>query len=184
MTLNGGKLGDARILSPKSVELMTVDHLGGLLMRNVNDTGALFGEESGVGFGLGFRIVDDLGARGALGSAGEYGWGGAYHSSYWVDPQEELVVVYLAQLIPAGNLDDHAQVPGADLPGDRHEQLSGAVAGMARHRASDRNEPTAGPVDRALSARDLWDKVVQTAVVSGIDSAVLPLRTSSTCCCR
>ena len=109
MMLNGGKLGDARILSPKSVELMTVDHLGGLLMRNVNDTGALFGEESGVGFGLGFRIVDDLGARGELGSAGEYGWGGAYHSSYWVDPKQELVVVYLAQLIPAGNLDDHAK---------------------------------------------------------------------------
>ena len=109
MMLNGGKLGDARILSPKSVELMTVDHLGGLLIRNVNDTGALFGEESGVGFGLGFRIVDDLGARGELGSAGEYGWGGAYHSSYWVDPKEELVVVYLAQLIPAGNLDDHAR---------------------------------------------------------------------------
>ena len=53
-------------------------------------------------------MVDDLGARGALGSA-EYGWGGAYHSSYWVDPQEELVVVYLAQLIPSGNLDDHAK---------------------------------------------------------------------------
>ena len=109
MMLNGGKLGDARILSPKSVELMTVDHLGGLLVRNVNDTGALFGAEPGVGFGLGFRVVDDLGARGALGSAGEYGWGGAYHSSYWVDPQEELVVVYLAQLIPAGNVDDHAK---------------------------------------------------------------------------
>ena len=109
MMLNGGKLGDARVLSPKSVELMTVDHLGGLLVRNVNDTGALFGAEPGVGFGLGFRVVDDLGARGALGSAGEYGWGGAYHSSYWVDPEEELVVVYLAQLIPAGNLDDHAK---------------------------------------------------------------------------
>ena len=92
---------------------MTVDHLGGLLIRNVNDTGALFGEESGVGFGLGFRIVDDLGARGELGSAGEYGWGGAYHSSYWVDPKEDhpsaMVVVYLAQLIPAGNVDDHAR---------------------------------------------------------------------------
>ena len=109
MMLNGGKLGDARILSSKSVELMTVDHLGGLLVRNVNDTGALFGAEPGVGFGLGFRTVEDLGARGSLGSAGEYGWGGAYHSSYWVDPKEKLVVVYLAQLIPAGNLDDHAK---------------------------------------------------------------------------
>ena len=107
--LNGGKLGDARILSPKSVELMTVDHLGGLLVRDLNDASAVFGAERGVGFGLGFRVVEDLGAHGAPGSEGVYGWGGAYHSSYWVDPQEELVVVYLAQLIPAGNLDDHAR---------------------------------------------------------------------------
>ena len=107
---NGGRLEEARILSPKSVELMTVDHLGGLLVRNVNETGGLFGSERGVGFGLGFRVVEDLGARGLPGSTGEYGWGGAYHSSYWVDPEEELVVVYLAQLIPAGGLDDQARL--------------------------------------------------------------------------
>ena len=109
MLLNGGKLGDARILSPKSVELMTVDHLGGLLVRDLNDASAVFGAERGVGFGLGFRVVEDVGAHGVPGSEGIYGWGGAYHSSYWVDPKEELVVVYLAQLIPAGNLDDHAK---------------------------------------------------------------------------
>ena len=109
MMLNGGKLGDARILSPKSVELMTVDHLGGLLMRNVNDTGALFGEESGVGFGSASGSWTTSARAASSARAGEYGWGGAYHSSYWVDPKEELVVVYLAQLIPAGNLDDHAR---------------------------------------------------------------------------
>ncbi|MYH23286.1 MAG: beta-lactamase family protein [Acidobacteria bacterium] len=109
MLLNGGRLGGARILSPKSVELMTVDHLGGLLVRDLNDASAVFGAERGVGFGLGFRVVEDVGAHGVPGSEGLYGWGGAYHSSYWVDPKEELVVVYLAQLIPAGNLDDHAK---------------------------------------------------------------------------
>ena len=109
MLLNGGRLGDARILSPKSVELMTVDHLGGLLVRDLNDASAVFGAERGVGFGLGFRVVEDVGAHGAPGSEGLYGWGGAYHSSYWVDPEQELVAVYLAQLIPAGNLDDHAK---------------------------------------------------------------------------
>jgi len=109
MLLNGGRLGDARILSPKSVELMTVDHLGGLLVRDLNDASAVFGAERGVGFGLGFRVVEDVGAHGVPGSEGLYGWGGAYHSSYWVDPKEELVVVYLAQLIPSGNLDDHAK---------------------------------------------------------------------------
>jgi CubicO group peptidase (beta-lactamase class C family) len=94
MLLNGGELDGQRILSPKTVELMTADHLGNV---EYND---------GEGFGLGFFVVEDLGARGKPGSVGEYGWGGAYHSQYWVDPAEDLVVVYMTQLIPAGNLDD------------------------------------------------------------------------------
>jgi CubicO group peptidase (beta-lactamase class C family) len=94
MFLNGGDLDGRRILSPKTVELMTVDHLGDIMFR------------PGQGFGLGFSVVEDLGARGALGSVGEYGWGGAYHSVYWVDPAERLVVVYMTQLIPAAGLDD------------------------------------------------------------------------------
>lgn len=99
MMLDGGELDGIRVLSPKSVELMTVNHVGDLL-----------GEDSGGGFGLGFSVVDDLGERGTLGSEGEFGWGGAYHSTYWVDPVEELVVVYFTQLIPAGNIDDHAKL--------------------------------------------------------------------------
>ena len=51
-----------------------------------------------------------IGLRGSVGSVGEYGWGGAYHSSYWVDPAQELVVVYLTQVIPAAGLDDHAKL--------------------------------------------------------------------------
>jgi CubicO group peptidase (beta-lactamase class C family) len=94
MLLNGGELDGERILAPKSVELMTVDHLGDVTFAE------------GEGFGLGFYVVEDLGARGEPGSVGEYGWGGAYHSQYWVDPTEELVVVYMTQLIPAGDLDD------------------------------------------------------------------------------
>jgi CubicO group peptidase (beta-lactamase class C family) len=80
------------------VELMTVDHLGDVEFAD------------GEGFGLGFFVVEDLGARGEPGSIGEYGWGGAYHSQYWVDPTEELVVVYMTQLIPAGDLDDAAKL--------------------------------------------------------------------------
>jgi len=41
---------------------------------------------------------------------GEFGWGGAYHSVYWVDPKEQLVVVYFTQILPAGGLDDHAKL--------------------------------------------------------------------------
>ena len=98
MTLNGGELDGKRILSRKTIELMTTNHLGELPFR------------SGQGFGLGFSIVTDLGERGTLGSVGEYGWGGAYHSAYWVDPLENLVVVYLTQIIPATGLDDYAKL--------------------------------------------------------------------------
>lgn len=98
MLLNGGVLDGRRVLSPKTVQLMTVNHVGDLY------------EAPGVGFGLGFSVVEDLGARGVPGSVGEFGWGGAYHSVYWIDPAEELVVVYFTQVIPAGGLDDHAKL--------------------------------------------------------------------------
>ena len=98
MLLNGGALDGRRVLGRKTVELMVTDHLEGLPFR------------PGQGFGLGFSVVTDLGARGVPGSVGEFGWGGAYHSTYWVDPVEELVVVYLTQLIPAGSVDDHGKL--------------------------------------------------------------------------
>ncbi|MCS5621198.1 MAG: beta-lactamase family protein, partial [Nitrospinaceae bacterium] len=100
MMLNGGEMGQTRILSRKSVELMTVDHIS-----NID-----FPWYNGVGFGLGFSILKDVGSRGTPGTVGEYGWGGAYHSTYWVDPVEELVVVYFTQLIPANGMNDHAKL--------------------------------------------------------------------------
>ncbi len=99
MLLNGGTLDDVRLLSPKSVELMTANHVG-----------SLYPWEPGVGFGLGVFVVENLGARGLPGSVGEYGWNGAYHTASWVDPQERLVVVYLTQVIPATGLTDFGRV--------------------------------------------------------------------------
>ena len=96
--LNGGELDGVRILGRKSVELMTADHLRG------------FDYQPGVGFGLGFSVLKQVGQRGLPGSVGEWGWGGAYHSTYWVDPVERLVVVHLTQVIPAGDLDDYETV--------------------------------------------------------------------------
>ena len=98
MMLNGGELDGVRLLSRQTVELMTSNHLRGVAFND------------GQGFGLGFSVLTDLGARGTPGSVGEYGWGGAYHSTYWVDPKEQMVVVYLTQLIPAGDVDDHAKM--------------------------------------------------------------------------
>lgn len=96
MMLNKGTLNGNRILAPSTVELMTVSHLGTIP----------YGTGSGSGFGLGFSVLEDLGDRGTPGSPGEFGWGGAYGSNYWVDPKEDLVVVYFKQLTPTNGLDD------------------------------------------------------------------------------
>jgi len=105
MLLNKGELDGARILSRKSVDLMIVDHVGDV---ERSPMGSLFSE--GHGFGLGFSIVENPSALGLPASVGEFAWAGAYHSVYWVDPAEEMVVVYLTQLIPAQNIDDHGKV--------------------------------------------------------------------------
>jgi len=93
MMLNGGELDGVRLLSPKTVELMTRNHIGTLYTS------------PGRGFGLGFETVEDLGRSGRYGSEGEFSWGSAYFSRYWVDPKEQLVVVFMTQLLPNGGLD-------------------------------------------------------------------------------
>ena len=98
MMLNKGTLNGTRILAASTVDLMTVGHTGKIEFS------------AGQGFGLGFSVVEDLGKRGVPGSVGEFGWGGAYGSTYWVDPKEDLVVVYFKQLIPTNNLDDHGKL--------------------------------------------------------------------------
>ena len=95
MLQSGGEWGGLHILSPKSVELMTVDHLGGL-----------YGSQ---GFGLGFWVTKELGRNGDPGSVGAFGWGGAYHTTYWVDPAEKLVAVFMTQLMPATGSDAQAK---------------------------------------------------------------------------
>ena len=95
MLLNGGVLDGARILSPKTVALMTT-----------NQTGTLF-SQTGQGFGLGFRTLEQPGADGRIESVGTYGWGGAYGSNYEVDPKEHLVLVFMIQLLPS-----RSSIPG------------------------------------------------------------------------
>ena len=87
MLLNGGELDGVRILSPKTIDLMTA-----------NQVGTLF-SQSGQGFGLAFATNDRLGADG-LASVGAWGWGGAYGSMYKVDPKEHLVMVFMIQQLP------------------------------------------------------------------------------------
>ena len=89
MLLNGGELDGARILSPKSVALMATDHLAGI-----------GGFRAGAGFGLGFSVVLDPGALGELASVGEYAWGGAAGTRFWIDPTERLIGIFMTQSIP------------------------------------------------------------------------------------
>lgn len=99
MLANNGVYNGHRIISRKTVELMTVSHF---------PAGTPIGwNPDGIGFGLGFSVVLDIGTRGIPASVGQYGWGGAYHSKYWIDPQEGLVFAYFTQLRPAAGLDDH-----------------------------------------------------------------------------
>jgi CubicO group peptidase (beta-lactamase class C family) len=93
MLLNGGGLDNARLLSPKSIELMTANHTS-----DIPGGGPLLGP--GTAFGLGFQITTDLGATQAVGSNGMYGWSGIYGTIFWVDPQERLVAVMMVQRYP------------------------------------------------------------------------------------
>jgi CubicO group peptidase (beta-lactamase class C family) len=91
--------GGERILSPMTVTLMTTDHLGDIAFN------------PGAGFSYGFQVALDPGPLGYPVNAGEFSWGGAYHSTYWVDPEEELVVTYFTQLgEDTMGLDDHGKL--------------------------------------------------------------------------
>lgn len=93
MLCDGGRLGGKRILGPKTVELMTSNHCGQLY------------EDGRQGFGLGFWTQDRACGSGDSCSIGSFGWGGAYYTTYWVDPAEKLVAVLMIQMLPAPGLD-------------------------------------------------------------------------------
>jgi CubicO group peptidase (beta-lactamase class C family) len=100
MLLNGGQLNGTRLISRKSVELMTSDAIPGLDLRNyTNATYANGGEQilQGYGFGLGVRIRRNNGENGGLGTPGDYGWASALGTYFWIDPKEQLVAMILMQ---------------------------------------------------------------------------------------
>ena len=97
MLLNGGAYDGARLLSPKTLELMTMSHTSDLAPPL-----QLLGP--GVNFGLGFRVVTDLASTQTLGSNGLYGWSGIYGTNFWVDPKEKLVAVMMVQKYPGSTV--------------------------------------------------------------------------------
>ncbi|THD75391.1 MAG: class A beta-lactamase-related serine hydrolase [Bradyrhizobium sp.] len=100
--LNGGELGGVRLIGPKTLALMTSNHLpGGRDLPEMSRS--LFSEASynGIGFGLGFSVTMNPAQTLIPGSAGEYAWGGAATTSFWVDPAEELITVFMTQVLPS-----------------------------------------------------------------------------------
>jgi CubicO group peptidase (beta-lactamase class C family) len=102
MLLNGGTYNETQFLSPKTIELMTANHLpGGKDLTQLSVS--MFSEASyaGIGFGLGFATTMDVARSMIPGSVGEYSWGGAASTYFWIDPREELFVIFMTQFMPS-----------------------------------------------------------------------------------
>lgn len=102
MLRRGGELDGVRLLSPRTVSYMTRNQLpGGADLEAFGRP--LFAETTfdGVGFGLGFSVVTDPAAGKVLTSRGEFGWGGAFSTAFWVAPEEDLTVMFFTQLLPS-----------------------------------------------------------------------------------
>ena len=92
MLIGGGKLDGRRIIGPETLEYMTSDHLGTSVVA-----GPLYLPGPGYGFGLGFAVRKGAGESAAIAAAGEYNWGGAGGTAFWVDPKTRLFVVFMMQ---------------------------------------------------------------------------------------
>ena len=102
MLVGGGQLDGTRLLGTRTLKYMTRNHLPG--GADLEEFGRpLFAETTfdGVGFGLGFSVVDDPVKTKVLSTAGDYGWGGAASTAFWVDPEEEITALFMTQLLPS-----------------------------------------------------------------------------------
>ena len=102
--LNRGELGGVRLIGPKTLALMTANHLPG--ERDLPAMSrSMFSEANynGIGFGLGFSVTMNPAQTLIPGSAGEYAWGGAASTAFWVDPAEELIAIFMTQLLPSSS---------------------------------------------------------------------------------
>jgi len=117
MLLAGGELDGARVLGRKTIELMTRNHLPP--GRDLADLArGYFSEVSneGTGFGLGFSVILDPAHAQVIGSPGEYAWGGAASTIFWIDPAEELIVVFMTQLMPSRTFNFRGQLKSIVYP--------------------------------------------------------------------
>ena len=118
MLLNGGELDGVRVLGRKTIDLIRTNHLpGNGELRHVAVPGG-YGEVGfdGVGFGLTMAVGLGEAATQSIGSAGDYYWGGAASTIFWVDPNEDLAVVFMTQLIPSGTFNFRGQLRALVYP--------------------------------------------------------------------
>ena len=102
MLLNGGALDDVQIISPKTLALMTANHLpGGQDLSQMSKSLFSEAEMAGTGFGLGFASIIDSAATMTTCSNGEFFWGGMYSTAFFVDPVEDVIMVFMTQLMPS-----------------------------------------------------------------------------------
>jgi CubicO group peptidase (beta-lactamase class C family) len=102
MLLGGGQLDGNRVLGTKTLEFMATNHLpGGVTLNELGQDTFSETVMEGMGFGLGVSVVLDPAIAGANGNVGEFGWGGAASTVFWIDPVEDLAVVFLTQLVPS-----------------------------------------------------------------------------------
>src|SRR6478609_9105610 len=100
--LNGGELGGVRLIGPKTLALMTTNHIpGGRDLPDVSRSMFSEGTLKGTGFGLGFAVTMRPPETMLAGSPGEYNWGGAATTSFWIDPAEELIAIFMTQVLPS-----------------------------------------------------------------------------------
>ena len=102
MLLAGGVGDGNRLIGRRTLEYMASNHLpGGRLLNELGQS--VFAEVAmdGMGFGLGFSVVEDPAANGSLCSIGEFAWGGAASTAFWIDPVEEITAVFMTQLLPS-----------------------------------------------------------------------------------
>jgi CubicO group peptidase (beta-lactamase class C family) len=101
MLLNGGQLDGVRIIGPRTLQLMTLNHLpGDKDLATVAQTAGETARE-GIGFGLGFAVLLDPAVAQVIGTPGEFYWGGAASTAFFVNPKEELIMLFLTQLRPS-----------------------------------------------------------------------------------
>jgi len=118
MLLAGGELDGRRVLGRKTVELMTINHLpGDGQLRDFALEGG-YGEVGfdGMGFGLTMAVSQGPAQSGVIGSPGEYMWGGAASTIFWVDPAQDLIVVFMTQLLPSGTFNFRGQLKALVYP--------------------------------------------------------------------